>query len=93
MKNLSGALKDVSDWETLGVRLGVRMPRIREISVKRNRDPHFCKMDLLDHWLTTDLAVSWEKVAIALDEMDFQKIAEEIRTVYCSSGRANMLYF
>lgn len=86
MRNLSSALKDVPDWETLGIRLGVSTARIKEISISRNREPCLCKMDLLDYWLTTDPDVSWERVATALDEMDVHKIAKDIRITYCCSS-------
>lgn len=85
MKNLTIALKDVVDWETLGLYLDVEMSTIETIARDRNhRDPHLCKMDLLNHWLRNDPDPSWEKVAAALDEMERQGVAEKIRRTYCS---------
>lgn len=79
VKNLLNALKDVPNWQLLGIQLGMSPAQIHQIS---SPNP---MMDLLDLWLNFDSEPSWEKVATALDEMDKKKIAREIRTAYCSS--------
>ena len=85
LRDLTGALKEVADWETLGVRLGVSASKSDEIARNRSyRDPHLCKKDLLNHWLENDADPTWEKVAIALEEMDMRNAARKIRTAYCS---------
>ena len=87
MKNLTNALVDVSDWETLGIQLGVKKSKVKEIGIDRNyRSPHLSKIDVLDFWLRNDLVASWEKLAIALDAMDEREAARVVRTTYCSSG-------
>lgn len=91
MMNLTNVLKEVTDWETLGIRLGVEKAKIDEIAQRRNQDPHLCKVDLLAHWLNTDLSASWEKLAKALDEMDLQRVGQKIRASYCSSGGRPLL--
>ena len=80
IRNLTNALKDVSNWEMLGIQLGVELAQIRQISSKNP------KIDLLDLWLKNDPEHSWEKVAGALDEMGMRNVAREIRTACCSSG-------
>ena len=87
VKNLTNALRAVSDWKMLGIQLGVKMQQISDIHY-RNRDGglNLCKADLLNHWLTNEPKPSWEKVAMALDEMDMTDVTREIRTAYCSSG-------
>lgn len=84
VRNLTRALQDVTDWETLGVQLGVNPSKIGEIARNHHyRDLHLCKMDLLVHWLQSDGAVSWERMASALDDMNVHNVAENIRMTYC----------
>lgn len=66
----------------------------RDIAKSRNhRDPHLCMADLMEHWLSSDLEASWEKVANALDEMDLRDVAVKIRKAYRSSSKiANCLH-
>ena len=84
MRNLTRALRNVTDWETLGIWLGVEKSKIDEIAQRRSRDPHHCKMDLLAYWLDSTPDASWEGVATVLEEMGMQRVAEEVRTDYCS---------
>ena len=88
VNNLIKALNEVfSDWETLGIRLDVKWTKIREIAKSRShREPHLCLADLMDFWLGSDVDASWERVAMALEEMDKQDLARRIRSVYCSAG-------
>lgn len=76
-----GSLKDaLSDWERLGLELGIKYPKIKEI--KRSHRPeelYLCMADLLQHWMGSDTDASWEKMAITLDEMDKRDIAMKIR--------------
>ena len=83
VRNVTGALREVSDWEALGVRLGVGVAKMREIGRSRNyRDPHLCLADLVAHWLGSDVEASWERVASALEEMGWQVEARDIRTAH-----------
>lgn len=81
------ALSDVSDWKMLGQKLGICSAKLEEIASDRDhKNPELCKSDLLKYWLTTDSEASWVKVVTALDRIDMQRVAEDIRTIYCSSG-------
>ena len=87
VKTLRKALLMVSDWEMLGVRLGINAAKIEEIA--NSHDPThtlLCKRDLLEYWIRSDLDVTWERVATALDEMGMKNDARELRTTYCTSG-------
>lgn len=86
MNNLTSALTDIQDWETLGLRLDVTWSTIKRIAKESNSSggPHLCRASLLDHWLRNDAAPSWEKVASALEEMDRRDVARKVRAAYCS---------
>ena len=74
-------LKDTfSDWERLGIELGIKYSKIKEIDKRHRGDPCLCMADLLQHWLESDLEeASWEKMAITLDQIDKRDIAKKIR--------------
>ena len=95
LKNLMKALNLFTNWETLGVMLDVAVSKMNEISINRsgNKDKVcLCKQDLLYYWLKTDPEPSWDKVAVALDDMDETKLASEIRATYCSlPGNENLV--
>lgn len=83
IEHLINSLKEVTDWETLGIGLGLTTTKVEEIA-RKHREPHVCKKDILDHWLRNDAEPSWEKVAMALVEMDRRDVARKIREVYCN---------
>ena len=84
MRDLTRALRSVTDWETLGIWLGVDKSKIDEIARRRGSDPHHCKMDLLAHWLDNTPDASWENIVTVLEEMDMQRVADEVRTSHCN---------
>lgn len=92
VNNLISLLKDVSaEWERVGLELGVKWSKIKQIAKSRNHaDPQLCMADLLDYWLRNDRDVSWEKVASALDEIEIRDVALKIRKTYCSPGKLYM---
>ena len=84
VNNLISALTEVDDWETLGLKLDVTWSIIKQIAKNRNnKESHLCKADLFDHWLKSATDASWEKVVTALEEMNSQVIASEIKNTYC----------
>lgn len=84
MNNVTAALKDIPEWQKVGVLLGIKWSKIKEI-MGHNHDPWVCKADLIDYWLESDLQASWEKFALALEEMEKMVDAEKVRTTYCSN--------
>ena len=92
VNTLTSILKDVSaEWEKLGLELGVKWSKIKQIARSRNHaDPQLCMADLLDCWLRSGCDASWEKVASALDEIEIRDVALMIRKTYCSPGKLPM---
>ena len=92
VNTLTSILKDASaEWEKLGLELGVKWSKIKQIAESRNHaDPLLCMADLLHCWLRSDCDASWEKVASALDEIEVRDVALKIRKTYCSPGKLFM---
>ena len=55
-----------ADWFQLGVQLGIKAAKLREIEKDHPGDVQRCKTEVLDWWLQNTPSVSWEKLADAL---------------------------
>ena len=80
LRNITLALREVTDWYKVGVALEMKTHKLDEIRVNRMNDVQQCKFSLIDHWLRTDLEASWTKLASALDEVGEHTSAKHIRT-------------
>lgn len=71
LKEIENELKEVTaaDWYPLGVQLGLRPARLREIESNNARDAKRCKLDVLDWWLQNAPVISWEELASAVEGM------------------------
>jgi len=56
----------VADWFPLGVQLGIRSSKLREIEKDHPGDVWRCKFKLLDWWHRNAREVSWNALAHAL---------------------------
>lgn len=71
LKQIENELKEVTaaDWYPLGVQLGLRPAKLREIESNNARDAQRCKLDILDWWLENAPVTSWEELANAVEGM------------------------
>ena len=83
-QNVTAALRTLTDWHSLGVRLGVEKSRLDAIKidyaqwgVTRQRD------EVISVWLCSDTQASWSKLGRALVDMELNVLAEEIWSQYC----------
>ena len=83
LKNLLNAIKDVVDWKSLGVQLDISAAKIKEIDVNNRGQVADCRFALVQYWLESDVACSWERLIDALKAIGQSVLAEEIRTKYC----------
>ena len=82
MRNIVLALREVTNWRSVGVALEIKPYKLEEIRLNRMNDVQQCKFSLIDHWLRTDLEASWRKLASALDEAGEHTSANRIRAKY-----------
>ena len=86
LQELSNELNLVSDWHTLGVKLGVQPTNLSMIERNHHGDTARCKHEMLYCWLQTahTPSPSWEAITEALFQMGEHKLAMNIRAKYCS---------
>ena len=53
-------------WKEIGIELGLRDTKLKEINVDRKTVKDCCN-DMLAHWLCVDMEASWEKLFNAID--------------------------
>ena len=76
-------LANVSQWEPVGVHLGISAAKLDEIKTTRMMNPALCKISMADAWLRRDVNASWEKLAKALESTGNDTQAQHIRDNYC----------
>lgn len=78
------ALQDVTEWQTLGIYLGLRNAIITQIASHHDVSTH--KWMMISKWLDDDTEASWEKLASALANMGKNVVAADIRRLHVSSA-------
>ena len=79
-------LKDVVDWQSLGLELGLLYPTLKRIKKEQHGDISDCMMEMLAAWLQQQDNVSrkgvpsWSVLRRALEEIGEHQLASEIST-------------
>ena len=79
-------LKDVVDWQSLGLELGLLYPTLKRIKKEQHGDISDCMMEMLAAWLQQQDNVSrkgvpsWSVLRTALEEIGEHQLASEIST-------------
>ena len=81
LKNLTNALREVSDWQDLGIQLDIQYHELQKF-VSEHQTTEERKRAMLQFWLDHDTKASWKKVISALSEMQLNRVAEEIKRKY-----------
>ena len=69
-----------ADWFPLGVQLGIRSAKLREIEKDHPGDVWCCKFKLLDWWHRNAREVSWNALAHALEKTGgYDALAQRLR--------------
>ena len=77
--NVCEALKDVTDWFTLGHCLPVKKAKLEEI--KRNfEDLHQCLQELIENWIQTHRLPCWQIIIKVLDKMSHLAISGKVNS-------------
>ena len=78
------AVRNVSDWHQLGVKLGLEMSQLREIEQSYHVEGvSRMKSEMLDLWLRSTPSATWEELVIVLREMGESVVAGEVAVSYC----------
>ena len=82
VQNLSLAMVQVTNWHTLGIRLGVPTYQLKNIEQSYPMNNERCKNEMLSVWLQMSPAACWRDVARALHEIDHHVLAKIIHRDY-----------
>ena len=81
-KNIDMAVKVVGRWEELGESLNLPSYKMKEIAMDMaHKGLVRQRSEMIDLWLRFDVNASWKTLCTALEQMDENKLAHEIRTV------------
>lgn len=79
------ALKDLTEWEELGEKLSLPMPKLRMISRDFfHRGYSHQKSRMIDLWFQYDTEASWNRLCQALEQIDHHVLAKSIRSSFMS---------
>ena len=94
MRDLSNELNLVTDWHSLGVKLGVQPTNLSVIERNYHGDSVRCKHEMLVCWLETapTPGPTWEAITDALCKMGQHIVAMNIRAKYCTFSTATGMF-
>ena len=84
LKDVLLALQDETEWQDLGIYLGLPDATIRQIASHHDVMGH--KRMMISEWLKYDTEASWKKLASALAMMRKNVIAADIRRQHVSAA-------
>ena len=76
-------LNEVTNWQYLGMFLGLGMAEIKEIEQDHSDTPRR-RMEMLEKWMRKEGNPSWEMVVEALEKMSELRLANQLRVKYCT---------
>ena len=84
LADVKRSLKDLIDWQSLGLELGLLYPTLKRIKKEQREDINGCMMEMLEAWLEQkdDVAKkgvpSWLTLKAALVNINEKKLADSI---------------
>ena len=64
-------LHNVTNWFVLGIHLGVKRHKLKQIEVQHPRDIERCKLEMVVCWRQSDPTASWPKLKEALRKRNY----------------------
>ena len=69
-----------ADWFPLGLQLGIKTTKLKEIDKDNPGDVQHCKIEVLDWWHRNAHEVSWLKLANAVERTgEYEALAQRLR--------------
>ena len=80
LKQILKDTKEVGNWFSLGIMLGIESSELKRIERKYFADPDRCKTEVIDIWLDIDPEPTWNKLARAVEDVGrHAKVVETLR--------------
>ena len=73
-------------WRKLGLYLGLIYTDLKRIEENYPRDAERCLEECLAIWLTDDIEATWDKLAIAVDEVGEAALADYISEIIINNN-------
>ena len=74
----------VTEWDVLGIYLGLNESEITEIERDHQSNARR-RIAMLGKWIEKDVTVSWDKVIDSLECMSLVQLADQLKEKYCTS--------
>ena len=72
---------EIVDWMQLGLRLGLSLPRLKEIEANYHKVEER-RMDMIHSWLINTAEPTWEKLISAIDKLGHVHIAFKMKAKF-----------
>ena len=69
-------LNNVTNWFMLGIHLGVKRHKLKQIEVQHPRDIERCKLEMVVCWRQSDSTASWPKLKEALRKRNYSIVEQ-----------------
>ena len=91
---LVDAVRNVSDWHSLGLHLDLTMGKLKEIDRTYRVDgENRIKAEMFDVWLKSCPDAPWHKLVSALIAIGEKRVAKEVESRYCKlPGKLHIIY-
>ena len=83
LRTLLEESQTVTNWDKVGVFLGLDERDIKTIEHEYNGSLRKCRLEMLNKWLEKDPSPTWEKYCEALEKASHGAIAMQVREKYC----------
>ena len=94
MKLLVDAVRNVSDWHSLGSHLDLTMSKLKQLqSIHHAHGEERIKAEMFDVWLKSCPDASWDKLVTALNEIGEKRVANKVESRYCKQLPGNETFY
>ena len=80
-------LNNVTNWFLLGIHLGVKRHKLKQIEVQHPRDIERCKLEMVVCWRQSDPTASWPKLKEALRKRNYSIIMDQSTVIEAVSQK------
>ena len=81
MHNVVPEISEIVDWIQLGLQLGLKLPRLREIQANYHTVEE-CRVNMIHWWLISTEEPTWEKLASAIARLGLAHISLKMSTKF-----------